>query len=65
MNIPLGELEERLDQLNKENEIYVVCRTGSRSDFAAQKLVKKGFTNVINVVPGMSQWSGKTTGIHD
>ncbi len=63
ISIPLGELEERIGELNKENEVYVVCRTGNRSDLAAQKLAEKGFTNVINVVPGMSQWTGKTTGI--
>lgn len=63
ISIPLGELEERMDELNKEIEIFVVCRTGNRSDLAAQKLSEKGFTNVINVVPGMSQWTGKATGI--
>ena len=61
ISIPLGELEKRIDELSKEAEIYVVCRTGSRSDLAAQKLTEKGFSKVINVVPGMSQWSGKTT----
>ncbi|MDQ0857370.1 sulfurtransferase TusA family protein [Bacillus sp. V2I10] len=60
ISIPLGELEDRLNELNKEDEIYVVCRTGSRSDFAAQNLADNGFTNVVNVVPGMSEWSGKT-----
>ncbi|WP_191559407.1 sulfurtransferase TusA family protein [Metabacillus idriensis] len=64
ISIPLGELANRLEDLNKEDEIYVVCRTGNRSDLAAQKLAKNGFTNVINVVPGMSQWNGKTTGIY-
>lgn len=64
ISIPLGELEERLTTLNKEDEIFVVCRTGSRSDLAAQKLTEKGFTNVFNVVPGMSEWTGKATGIN-
>jgi rhodanese-related sulfurtransferase/TusA-related sulfurtransferase len=59
--IPLGEIEQRLGELDKDQVIYVVCRTGSRSDLAAQKLAEKGFTKVINVIPGMSQWSGKTT----
>ncbi|EKN70040.1 SirA family protein [Neobacillus bataviensis LMG 21833] len=63
ISIPLGELEERLSELKKEDEIFVVCRTGNRSDLAAQKLVENGFTHVINVVPGMSQWTGKKTGI--
>ena len=63
ISIPLGELEDRFDELNKEKEIYVVCRTGSRSDLASQKLIEKGFMNVKNVVPGMSNWTGNTTNI--
>jgi len=58
ISIPLGELESRLSELKMDDEIYVVCRTGNRSDLAAQKLAEKGFTNVINVVPGMSEWTG-------
>ncbi|WP_409254194.1 sulfurtransferase TusA family protein [Bacillus sp. SCS-153A] len=63
LSMPLGDLENRMNELNKEDEIYVVCRTGSRSDLAAQKLTENGFKNVINVVPGMSQWSGKSQSI--
>jgi rhodanese-related sulfurtransferase/TusA-related sulfurtransferase len=59
-SIPLGELEARMGELNPTNVIYVVCRTGTRSDLAAQKLSENGFTNVFNVVPGMSQWTGPT-----
>lgn len=57
-SIPFGELEEKLTELPKDKEIYVICRTGRRSDLAAQLLAKNGFTNVVNVVPGMSQWTG-------
>jgi rhodanese-related sulfurtransferase/TusA-related sulfurtransferase len=64
ISIPLGELENRLSELNTADEIYVVCRTGNRSDLAAQKLAEKGFANVINVVPGMSAWSGKTNSVN-
>ncbi|MFC5463595.1 sulfurtransferase TusA family protein [Lederbergia graminis] len=60
VSIPLGEIEERLGELNKEDEIFVLCRTGNRSDLAAQKLAERGFSNVINVVPGMGDWTGKT-----
>jgi rhodanese-related sulfurtransferase/TusA-related sulfurtransferase len=60
ISIPMGDLEERLGELNPEAEVFVVCRTGSRSDFAAQKLAEKGFKKVTNVVPGMSGWTGKT-----
>lgn len=59
-SIPLGELEERLKELNPNEEIHVVCRTGSRSGMACQLLAEKGFANVKNVLPGMSGWTGKT-----
>jgi rhodanese-related sulfurtransferase/TusA-related sulfurtransferase len=58
ISIPLGELEQRMEELSKEHHIYVVCRTGSRSDLAARKLAEQGFANVWNVMPGMSQWTG-------
>jgi rhodanese-related sulfurtransferase/TusA-related sulfurtransferase len=58
ISMPLGDLETRVGELNKDKDIYVVCRTGNRSDMAAQILSEKGFTNVFNVVPGMSDWTG-------
>ncbi|MCM3716669.1 sulfurtransferase TusA family protein [Alkalihalobacillus oceani] len=57
-SIPLGELENRADELDKESEVYVVCRTGNRSDLASKQLTEKGFKNVKNVVQGMVEWSG-------
>lgn len=65
LSIPLDELDERLSELNREDEIYVICRTGSRSDFAAQKLAEQGFKKVMNVIPGMSKWTGNTTGLNN
>ena len=59
VNIPLGELEERMEELDMSKTIYVVCRTGNRSDLACQQLDAKGF-NVQNVVPGMSDWKYDT-----
>jgi TusA-related sulfurtransferase/rhodanese-related sulfurtransferase len=58
--IPFGQLEERLAELAdlKDREIYVICRTGRRSDMACQLLSEKGFSKVKNVVPGMSAWTG-------
>ncbi|MFC3039399.1 sulfurtransferase TusA family protein [Virgibacillus xinjiangensis] len=58
VNIPLGELEGRMEELDKDKDIHVICRTGSRSDLAAQKLAEKGFGKVTNVIPGMSKWDG-------
>lgn len=58
ISVPLEKLEEKLASFNLEDPIYVICRTGNRSDFAAQILAEKGFKHVYNVVPGMSEWKG-------
>lgn len=59
ISIPIGELESRMKELDQGQNIYVVCRTGSRSDLAAQQLSKAGFIHVYNVVPGMNGWTGQ------
>ncbi|MGG5254267.1 sulfurtransferase TusA family protein [Neobacillus sp. SM06] len=58
ISIPLGELEERFEELNKDAELHIICRSGSRSDLAAKKLSEKGFTTIKNVIPGMKDWTG-------
>ncbi|SEN34280.1 Rhodanese-related sulfurtransferase [Mesobacillus persicus] len=65
VSIPMGDLESRMNELNKDQDIYVVCRTGNRSDLAAQKLAEKGFKKVVNVVPGMSQWTGEIKSLNN
>jgi len=47
INVPLGEIEQRLDELGgKDREIVVYCRSGHRSANAKGKLLAAGFTNV-------------------
>jgi rhodanese-related sulfurtransferase/TusA-related sulfurtransferase len=60
ISIPMGELEQKLDSLPKDDEYVVVCRTGTRSDLACQLLSERGYSQVTNVVPGMSAWEGHT-----
>ncbi|WP_153125241.1 sulfurtransferase TusA family protein [Peribacillus tepidiphilus] len=57
-SIPFGELEARIAELDQSTPMYVICRTGTRSDMACQVLADHGFQNVVNVVPGMSNWDG-------
>ena len=59
VSIPLGELDERMNELDSKKDIYIICRTGKRSDLAAQKIAKAGYSNVYNVLPGMSNWKGE------
>jgi len=49
INIPLDELEERIDEFGPlTRKITVYCASGARSEYAKELLQRKGFTNVIN-----------------
>ena len=49
VNIPLGEIEMKLDEFgDREGLIVLYCRTGNRSGQAKTILERKGFKNVIN-----------------
>ena len=52
VNIPLGELRSRLDELPRDEDINVFCRSGQRSYFATRILLQNGF-KVRNVSGGM------------
>ncbi|WP_461610708.1 sulfurtransferase TusA family protein [Cytobacillus kochii] len=62
LSVPFGRLQQELNKLNQDEPIYVICRTGNRSDMAAQLLESREF-KAVNVVPGMNSWSGKVEGI--
>ncbi len=55
--IPLGQLSRRLNELGtKDQEVIVVCRSGSRSSQAAQQLGGLGYYKVVNLRGGMMGW---------
>jgi rhodanese-related sulfurtransferase len=53
--IPLGQVVERVDELPRDRRIVVICRSGSRSDRAAQFLAEQGF-DAVNLAGGMRAW---------
>lgn len=55
-NIPLDELNQHADQLQKYRHIYVHCASGNRSRQACQKLNELGLDNIVNVEGGMNAW---------
>lgn len=54
--IPLGTLADRLAELPKDRDIYVLCKMGGRSAKAASLLLESGFTRVKNVSGGIDAW---------
>jgi rhodanese-related sulfurtransferase len=54
--IPLGELKNRMEEIDKKKEIAVHCESGLRSYKACLRLQHEGFENVRNVDGGMLCW---------
>jgi rhodanese-related sulfurtransferase len=54
--IPLGELESRLNEVPRDQEVVVVCHSGNRSKQGRDILEKSGFEQVTSVKGGMTQW---------
>lgn len=56
INIPVDDLLERLDELDRGDEILVYCRTGNRSTRAVGYLNDNGFTRLYHMVDGIVAW---------
>jgi len=59
-NIPLGQLRARLDELPRDQEILVICRSGQRAYYATRMLLQEGF-NAKSLSGGMLSRTHATT----
>jgi len=57
VNIPLNQLEERLDEVPSSNNVVVHCQGGYRSAIATSLLVREGRDNVMDLVGGYKAWT--------
>jgi len=55
--IPQNEVQNRLGELNPEQEVIVHCKSGGRSQRIAELLKQNGFQRVSNVAGGILAWS--------
>ena len=68
VNIPLGALRSRYNEIPKDRTVYITCKTGLTSYTACKILQNIGFNNVVNVSGGfigLSQYeyfNDKSTG---
>jgi sulfur dioxygenase len=54
--IPLGDLAQRAEELDKEQPIVAICRAGGRSAQATVILRRAGFSKIANLAGGMLRW---------
>ncbi|WP_241383426.1 rhodanese-like domain-containing protein [Rhodococcus sp. CH91] len=55
LHIPLADVPARIDEIDPDAEIYVVCRQGGRSLGAVEYLARMGY-DAIQVAGGMVAW---------
>ena len=55
--IPLGELAERVAELDTARQMVVHCRVGGRSAKAVEFLRSVGFRKLKNLVGGINAWA--------
>ncbi|WP_284140554.1 MULTISPECIES: rhodanese-like domain-containing protein [unclassified Virgibacillus] len=54
-HIPLGQIPDRLNEIEKDQHHYMVCRSGGRSSNACAFLLQHGY-DVTNMNGGMLAW---------
>jgi rhodanese-related sulfurtransferase len=61
INIPLGQLATRLQEINKNKPVKLYCRSGNRSKQAAKILLDNGYDDVTHLKGGILAWKGSIT----
>lgn len=56
LNIPLDELESRVEQLTPYTSLHVICRSGGRSAMATNLLHNLGMSHARSVSGGLIAW---------
>jgi rhodanese-related sulfurtransferase len=52
----LDDLQDRVNELPKDLELVVYCRSGNRSAEAARILLAAGFSDVYSMDGGLNDW---------
>lgn len=55
--IPLSQLPQRLEELDRNKDLVLFCRTGVRSARALRLLAGQGYTRLHNLKGGINAWS--------
>ncbi len=56
INIPMSELVARIAEVPQDREVLVICEHGSRSQDVVRYLMRRGYTQAINVADGTEMW---------
>ncbi|MGA8846698.1 MAG: rhodanese-like domain-containing protein [Nocardioides sp.] len=54
-NIPMGQVNDRIDEVDRSSRVHVVCASGNRSGVVTEQLISAGY-DAVNVQGGTSAW---------
>ncbi len=58
-NVPLSQLANRLQDIPRDQQVILACRSGNRSRRAYDMLVAQGYQNLANMEGGMLAWEAR------
>jgi rhodanese-related sulfurtransferase len=56
VNIPMGEVGDRLGEIPADREIVVICHIGARSAYVTRTLNALGYARAVNLSGGVDAW---------
>jgi rhodanese-related sulfurtransferase len=57
LHIPMGEIIMKADQLARDKQVVIHCKSGGRSGNVVNALTARGFNNVVNLRGGILAWA--------
>ena len=57
IHMKLSEIAKRHNELNKDQNIFVMCHTGTRSQAVCKWLKSQGYDYCVNVLGGIDAWA--------
>lgn len=55
--LPMPLIPSRIEELPRDREVILYCRSGARSYHACAYLMEQGFDNVVNLRGGIIDWA--------
>lgn len=55
-HIPMGDIPDRMEDIPRDREVIIICRSGGRSQRVCEYLNAQGYDQVVNLKGGMLEW---------
>jgi rhodanese-related sulfurtransferase len=59
INVKSDDFQEKIQDLDKDQPVYIYCRSGNRSQKAAKIMTELGFKEIVDLKGGYKAWSAQ------